>query len=71
MVEGQAALTSSMAEVMFRKVDTLHIRDDATTLLDAFSRDSVGLVVDDNQHLIGILTKMDLVEHLTQPVSTS
>jgi CBS domain-containing protein len=28
----------------------------------------VGLVVDDDNRLIGILTKMDLVEHLAAPI---
>jgi len=68
MVEGQASLSSSMAEVMFRNVETVRLNDDATSLLEAFGRNSVGLVVDDRQRLVGILTKMDLVEHLTAPV---
>ena len=65
MVEGRATLSSAVAEVMFRNVETVHIHDDARALTDLFARDLVALIVDDDTHLVGILTKMDLVDHLT------
>ena len=65
MVEGRATLSSAVAEVMFRNVETVHLSDDARTLTGLFARDLVALIVDDDTHLVGILTKMDLVEHLT------
>jgi cystathionine beta-synthase len=68
LVEGRTTLASSIAEVMFRNVETVHLSDDASVLLDRFSRGYVGLVVDDDGRLIGILTKMDLVEHLAAPL---
>jgi cystathionine beta-synthase len=68
LVEGRTTLASSIAEVMFRNVETVHLSDDASVLLDRFSRGYVGLVVDDDSRLIGILTKMDLVEHLATPL---
>jgi len=71
IVEGQASLSSSIAEVMFRNVETVHERDDAGSLLELFARNSVGIVVDDDAHLQGILTKMDLVDHLTTAVASS
>ncbi|MFT4541572.1 MAG: cystathionine beta-synthase [Planctomycetota bacterium] len=70
LVEGQATLSTSVAEVMFRNVDTIHDRDDAGELLKVFARGSAGMVVDSEQQLIGVLTKMDLVDHLTASVST-
>ena len=71
IVEGQARLSSSIAEVMFRNVDTVNEREDASRLLDIFGLHEVGVVVDDQEQLLGILTKMDLVEHLTGAVSAS
>lgn len=65
MVEGRATLSGAVAEVMFRNVETVHINDDARSLTDLFARDLVALIVDDDVHLVGILTKMDLVDHLT------
>lgn len=64
LVEGYE-LSSAVAEVMFRKVQTVHTEDDAKVLTELFVKDYVGLVVDDQKRLVGILTKMDLVDHLT------
>ncbi len=64
LVEG-ATLSSTVAEVMFRNVETVHIDEDARVLTSLFARDLVGLVVDDDKRLLGILTKMDLVDTLT------
>ncbi|MCB9914502.1 MAG: cystathionine beta-synthase [Planctomycetes bacterium] len=65
IVEGHASLASSVAEVMFRKVHTLHENDDAGALLCVFSSGEVGIVVDDHSAVKGVLTKMDLVDCLT------
>jgi cystathionine beta-synthase len=66
IVEGHASLASAVAEVMFRRVHTLNANDDAGCLLRAFSMNEVGLIVDDDERVLGIITKMDLVETLTQ-----
>jgi CBS-domain-containing membrane protein len=50
-------------------VDTVRMNDHANALLDLFAKDEVGLVVDDEGTLRGIITKMDLVDHLTSVVS--
>ena len=68
LVEGRTTPSSRIAEVMLRNVETVKQRDDASVMLECFARGCVGLVVDDDRHLIGILTKMDLVEHLSSPV---
>jgi cystathionine beta-synthase len=65
MVEGHASLSSAVAEVMFRKVHTVHENADAGVLLEVFGKGEVGLVVDDAGGLRGIVTKMDLFDHLT------
>ncbi|MEM9802697.1 MAG: cystathionine beta-synthase [Planctomycetota bacterium] len=69
IVDGRAGLESKIAEVMFRNVETVHVDDDANALLDLFAHGSVGVVVDDDQSLVGILTKMDLFDHLTTAVA--
>ncbi|MBI4821476.1 MAG: cystathionine beta-synthase [Deltaproteobacteria bacterium] len=69
IVEGHASMTSRVAEVMFRRVHTVSVRDDARVLLKSFGKDEVGLVLDESERLNGIITKMDLVEHLTGSVT--
>ena len=64
LVEG-ATLSSAVAEVMFRNVQTVNVNDDARVLTSLFAKDLVALVVDDDKRLLGILTKMDLVDALT------
>ncbi|MEL6184494.1 MAG: cystathionine beta-synthase [Myxococcota bacterium] len=65
LVEGQCNLDSSMAEVMFRRVSTVRTDDDAQALLALFAREEAGVVLDRDDRLIGIITKIDLVDHLT------
>jgi cystathionine beta-synthase len=65
LVDGRASLASAVAEVMFRNVRTIRAREDASRLLGMFSEGLVGLVVDDHEKLVGIVTKMDLVDVLT------
>ena len=65
LVDGRASLASAIAEVMFRNVKTIRAREDASRLLEIFGEGLVGLVVDDTDRLLGIITKMDLVDLLT------
>jgi cystathionine beta-synthase len=66
LVEGQAKLSSAVAEVMFRNVKTVNLREDAGCLTQLFAEGLVALVVDDDHRLHGIVTKMDLVDFLTK-----
>ncbi len=68
LVDGRASLTSAVAEVMFRRVTTVRTSDDAGSLLELFAKGMVGLVLDDNGALVGVVTKMDLVDVLTARV---
>jgi cystathionine beta-synthase len=65
LLEGTARLENTVAEVMGRKVLTVHAHEDASQLLDLFATNSVGIIVEGDNRLVGILTKMDLVDHLT------
>ncbi len=71
VVEGHANLGSSIAEVMYRRCDTVRLEDPVKHLLELFANDEVGVVVDNDQRLVGIVTKMDLVDHLTAQVSAA
>ncbi len=44
LVEGCATLSSAVAEVMFRSVNTVHRDQDAGCLLEIFARNEIGLV---------------------------
>ena len=68
VVEGLAILASAVAEVMFRNVESVNERDDARRLSDIFAQGLVALVVDDDDRLRGLITKMDLVDVLTKQV---
>ncbi|MEY2807278.1 MAG: hypothetical protein RIR65_1695 [Planctomycetota bacterium] len=65
LVDGRATLSSAVAEVMFRNVKTLVASEDAGKLLEVFAAGMVGIVVDESERLLGIVTKMDLVDLLT------
>jgi cystathionine beta-synthase len=66
LVDGHATPQSAVAEVMFRNVRTVDVNDDARVLTELFAQDLVGIVVDDAGHVLGLLSKMDLVDHLTR-----
>ena len=70
MVDGSASLDTKVAEVMVRRVQTVRLHDDARTLLELFAREEVGLVLDNDGRLQGIVTKMDLVDTLTSTPGT-
>ncbi len=65
LVAGASANTSS-AEVMVRKVSTIAPHAPAAELPRIFERGEVALVVDDQRHVLAIVTKLDLIEHLTR-----
>ncbi|MHC4931657.1 MAG: pyridoxal-phosphate dependent enzyme, partial [Planctomycetota bacterium] len=68
IVAGQFTMDTTVAEAMMRDVLTVHESDDARSLTELFARDAIGLVVDDDSRLKGIISKMDLVDFLTAPV---
>ena len=68
LVEG-AAPTTSIAEIMVRKVSTIAPHADASELPEIFERGEVALVVDEDRHVQGIITKLDLIERLTKKPS--
>jgi cystathionine beta-synthase len=64
MVSGRVNQDTVIAEVMERKVATVALHASSSELPRIFERGEVAIVVDDQRAVIGILTKMDLIEML-------
>ncbi|MCA9599967.1 MAG: cystathionine beta-synthase [Myxococcales bacterium] len=57
--------TTALAEVMVRRVSTVAPHDGAGLLPAIFERGEVAIVVDDERHVQALLTKMDLIDYLS------
>src|SRR5262247_2444111 len=66
LVAGRANKDTIVAEVMERKVSTVALHASSGELPRIFERGEVAIVVDDQRSVIGILTKMDLIEMLAR-----
>ncbi len=66
LVEGRAGPESSVAEVMVRRVSTVARHTPASDLTAIFERGEVALVVEADQKVVAILTKIDLIEYLAR-----
>jgi cystathionine beta-synthase len=64
LVSGRGTKDTIVAEVMERKVSTVALHASSSELPRIFERGEVAIVVDDGREVIGILTKMDLIEML-------
>lgn len=65
IVEGRMRMDNSVAEVMNRRVITVTLNDAASNIGLGFGRGEAALVVDGGK-LVAILTKIDLIDHLTK-----
>jgi cystathionine beta-synthase len=68
IVHGNAQLSDVVAEAMMRDPRTVHVDDDASVLTKVFADGLIGVVVDDDHRLRGVITKLDLVDFLTGSV---
>jgi len=66
MVSGRANKETIVAEVMERRVSTVALHASSSELPRIFERGEVAIVVDDQRNVLGILTKMDLIEMLAR-----
>jgi cystathionine beta-synthase len=69
LVDGHATAQTAIVEVMVRKVSTIAPHAPASELPRIFERGEVALVVDEARSVLGIVTKLDLIEHLTRKPS--
>jgi cystathionine beta-synthase len=64
LVSGRSNKETVVAEVMERRVSTVGLGASSSELPRIFERGEVAIVVDDARKVIGIVTKMDLIEML-------
>jgi cystathionine beta-synthase len=64
LVAGRVDKNTICAEVMERKVAVVALNASSSELPRIFERGEVAIVVDDERHVTGILTKLDLIEML-------
>jgi cystathionine beta-synthase len=62
LVSGRATTETTVAEVMVRKVATVGVNTPSADLLAIFERGEIALVIDDERRLLGLVTKMDLID---------
>ena len=67
LITGRVDKNTIVAEVMERKVSTVSMHAGSGELPRIFERGEVAIVVDEDRAVIGILTKMDLIEMLAAP----
>ena len=68
IIAGRTSLEDVVAEAMLRDVRTVSLDDDAAGLTGLFADGFLGVVVDDDARLHGVISKMDLVDFLTHSV---
>ena len=66
LVTGQFELDSRVAEAMCRKVVTMNHHDTAAALPELFADGEIAIVVDDEQRVVAVVTKIDFVDYLTR-----
>ena len=66
LLTGERNPQSAIAEVMVRKVSTIAPHASASELPRIFERGEVAIVVDEQKQVQGIVTKLDLIDHLTR-----
>ena len=66
LFDARCSMETVVAEVMCRDVATVSVFDDATRLAEVFLRGEVALVIDEAGGLMTLLSKLDLIEHLSR-----
>ncbi|MEM9693399.1 MAG: cystathionine beta-synthase [Myxococcota bacterium] len=70
LVAGACSKHTKVAEIMERRVATVGLQTPASELPRIFERGEVALVIDEERQVLGILTKMDLIELLANKPQT-
>jgi CBS domain-containing protein len=73
LAEGRPATSTTVDEVMTRKVVTCHANDDLQKALDAMSEHQLRRipVVDDEYRIVGIIAQADVATRAGQPTKTA
>ncbi len=64
LISGRIAESTTVAEAMVRRVTTVGVHAPAGELLQIFERGDVAIVIDEDKQLLGLVTKMDLIDIL-------
>jgi hypothetical protein len=64
-------MEATVAEALFRDARAVHVDDDAGVLTRLFADELIGVVVDDDHHLRGVVTEPDPVDYLTSSLETA
>jgi cystathionine beta-synthase len=64
LFDDRCTMDTVVAEVMCRKVSTVRLHEEASRLAEVFLRGETAIILDDREKLIGLLSKLDLIEHL-------
>jgi cystathionine beta-synthase len=64
LVHGRIGRDTKVAEIMVRQVSTVGLNATASELPGIFERGEVAIVTDRERHVLGIITKMDVIEML-------
>ena len=70
-MSGRANKETVVAEVMERKVSTVALHAGSGELPRIFERGEVAIVVDEQRGVLGILTKLDLIEMIARKIQIS
>ncbi len=65
VVGGNVSDSTTVAEIMERKVSTVHLHADASELARIFDRGEVAIVMDHQKHVAAIVTRLDLIDVLS------
>jgi cystathionine beta-synthase len=63
------AFSRPVSDAMTRTVETVPARARTNALFDVFRRDHVAVVVDDDERFLGLVTRIDLLNHLRRKVA--
>jgi cystathionine beta-synthase len=66
LFDDRCTMDTVVAEVMCRKVSTVRLHEEASRLAEVFLRGETAIILDDQDKLIGLLSKLDLIEHLAR-----
>ena len=69
LVSGRVSETTTVAEVMVRNVSTVQIHAPSNELPKIFERGEVAIVIDPDNRVLSIVTKLDLIEVLAANVA--
>ena len=63
--------TDSVGSAMTAEIETISVKAGIKSLMPIFRRDLTAIVVDDNDAFLGVITRIDLLNHLRRGLTTA